>query len=128
MVTAVSPTVLIVDDQPSVRKALRHYFEESHIAECEEAVDGQDAVDKVQQHVPDLILLDLSMPVMNGLDAAKAIKQINPGVPVIMITAHLIVATELWVHNSGIDAIFSKTNITPMIQCAKNILHRLKPA
>jgi chemotaxis response regulator CheB len=47
------PTVLIVDDHPRVRKILRDYFEESNLAECGEAVNGLDAIEKAQQLNPD---------------------------------------------------------------------------
>ena|SRR2546423_883318 len=124
MATTVMPVVLIVDDQPSVRKALRHYFEDSHLAECVEAVNGLDAVEQVRQRKPDLIVLDFSMPVMNGLEAARVINQIDPEIPLLMLTAHLMVATELWARDSGVAAIFSKYNVAPLIQCAKTLLYQ----
>lgn len=126
MATAVLPTVLIVDDQSAVRKALRYFFEQSHTAECIEASNGADGVEKARQRKPDLVLLDFSMPEMNGLEAARAIKQTNPTIPLIMLTAHLFVATELWMRDSGIEAIFSKHNVAPMIECAKNLLSQKK--
>ena len=124
MAIAVMPTVLIVDDQPAVRKALRHYFEDSHLAECSEAVNGLEALEQVRNHKPNLVVMDLSMPVMSGLDAAKAINEIDPEIPVLMLTAHLMVATELWARDSGVAAIFSKYNVVPLIQCAKSLLYQ----
>jgi CheY-like chemotaxis protein len=87
------PRVLIVDDQPNVRKALRWYFEELKL-ECSEAENGLDALQKAQQVKPDLIILDFSMPVMNGFEAAKVFKQVMPEVPILMLTAHFGVADE----------------------------------
>jgi DNA-binding NarL/FixJ family response regulator len=49
-----------------------------------EAVDGREAIEKAQQLKPDLIVLDLAMPVMNGLDAARALKRLLPRVPVLI--------------------------------------------
>ena len=58
--------VLLVDDHPSVRKALRDLFERAGY-DCGEAENGAVAVDAAEQFNPDLIVLDFSMPVMNGL-------------------------------------------------------------
>jgi DNA-binding NarL/FixJ family response regulator len=55
---------------------------------CGEAVNGREAVEKAQQLHPDLIVTDLSMPVMNGLEECRALKEIMPEVQVIMFTAH----------------------------------------
>jgi CheY-like chemotaxis protein len=109
------PTVLIVDDHPSVRKVLRNYFEQSNLAECREAVNGLDAVEKAQQLNPDLVLLDFSMPEMNGIDAAKILKQKMPEVPVFMLTAYFGTSVELLARQSGVSAVFSKDDVAPMI-------------
>ena len=123
------PTVLIVDDHPRVRKVLRDYFEESNLAECGEAVNGLDAIEKAQQLNPDLVLLDFSMPVMNGIEAARALKQMMPGVPVFMLTAYFGAATELLAKESGVSAVFSKDDVSPMIYRARVLLeHRYKRA
>ena len=87
------PRVLIVDDQPNVRKALRWYFQELKL-ECSGAENGLDALQKAQQAKPDLVILDFSMPVMNGVEGAKVFKQVMPEVPVLMLTAHFGVADE----------------------------------
>lgn len=55
---------------------------------CDEAVNGQDAVDKARTCAPDLVVLDLSMPVMNGLEAAKINRRFLPTVPIILFTMH----------------------------------------
>jgi YesN/AraC family two-component response regulator len=51
---------------------------------CGEAENGREAIEKAQQSHPDLIVLDLSMPVMNGLDAARVLKRLMPTLPLIM--------------------------------------------
>ena len=62
--------ILIVDDQPDIRECLRWYFEELKL-DCSEAENGLDALQKAQQTKPDLVILDFSMPVMNGVEAAR---------------------------------------------------------
>ena len=85
--------VLLVDDNPQVRRALRWFFEELNL-HCDEADNGLHALQVAQQVKPDLVILDYSMPVMNGIDAAFVFKQIMPEVPLLMLTAHCGVADE----------------------------------
>ena len=73
------PTVLIVDDSDSVRIAVRALFEaEPGFIVVGEAVNGMDAINKADELAPDLIVLDLSMPIMNGLEAAETLKSNSP--------------------------------------------------
>ena len=82
-------TVLIADDNPLIRKMLCKMFEaEQDYKLCAEARDGQEAIDLAIQCRPDLIVLDVSMPVLDGLQAARQLKQIMPQVPLILFTQH----------------------------------------
>ena len=75
-------TVLIVDDNAYIRQALCELFEgEADFEPCGEAENGKEAIAKALELHPDLIVLDLSMPVMNGLDAARELKRLMPTVP-----------------------------------------------
>jgi DNA-binding NarL/FixJ family response regulator len=113
-----------VDDQAFVRAALRDLFEtQSGFVACSEAENGADAIIKARELKPDLIVLDLSMPVMNGLDAAKILRQILPEVPVLLLTAHPTRATEQAAFDVGIRAVFSKyQGLDPLIEHARAIL------
>jgi len=76
-----SKTILVADDNPLVRKLLCKIFEaEEDYDICAEAANGQEAIELAVQHKPHLIILDFSMPVMNGLDAARELKRIMPHV------------------------------------------------
>ena len=68
--------VLVADDNPLIRKALCRLFEveEDHDV-CAEASDGEEAIELSLKHRPDLIIMDLSMPVLNGLEATKGVLQ-----------------------------------------------------
>lgn len=102
-------TVLIVDDQAVVRAAVRDLFQShSGFEVCGEAENGADAIVKARALKPDLIILDLSMPLMNGFDAARTLRQILPDVPVFLLTAHHTQATEQAAFDVGIRAVFSK--------------------
>ena len=72
-------TVLIADDNASVRQSLCELFtREGDFDVCGEAENGREAIDRAQQLHPDLIVMDLSMPVMNGLDAARVLRRLMP--------------------------------------------------
>src|ERR1700722_8795976 len=79
-------TVLVVDDSPSIRYRICEICSLHDFEVCAEAVNGADAIEKAQKWQPELIILDLSMPVMNGLEAAPQLKQILPNTPIIMFT------------------------------------------
>jgi NarL family two-component system response regulator LiaR len=82
--------VLIVDDHGMVREGLRAYLElESDIQVVGEARDGQEAVRRAQELQPDVVLMDLVMPNMDGVDATSQIKQQRPDTHVIILTSFL---------------------------------------
>lgn len=81
--------VLLAEDHTIVRKGLCSLLEdEEDIKVVGEAADGQEAVEKVQQLQPDVVVMDISMPKLNGLEATRQIKKLNPGVKVLVLTLH----------------------------------------
>lgn len=101
-------SILLVDDNAAIRSGLRREFERAGWVVCGEAGSGQEGIDKAQQLRPQLILLDLSMPGMNGLAAARHLKRVLPEVNIILFTGHgdLFKAGEA--NAAGISAVFSK--------------------
>lgn len=105
-----SHTILIADDSLFVREALCELFDqEEDFDVCGDAENGREAVEMAQVLHPDLILLDLSMPVMNGLDAARALKRVMPDVPLIMYSAYTDSFTEKEARSAGVSALVSKS-------------------
>lgn len=105
-----SHTVLIADDNPSIRRGLCELFErEEEFEVCGDAENGKEAVEKAQELHPDLILLDLSMPVMNGLEAARVLSRMMPRVPLIMYSAFSDSFTEKEASSAGVSAMISKS-------------------
>lgn len=80
--------VLIVDDHEVVRKCVRSLLAESHYDVCGEGVDGVDALEKAKQLQPDVIVMDVSMPKLNGLDATRQVLGILPCAEVLILTQH----------------------------------------
>ena len=101
--------ILIVDDHESIRKILRKFLEaETGFHVCGEAVDGCDAIEKAQELQPDLIILDLSMPRMGGIEAAKILKQMLPQTPIVLFTSHRDALRTYDARAAGIDAVVPK--------------------
>lgn len=100
--------VLIVDDHAIIRRLVRSLFEAQDL-EVSEASDGAEGVRKAQAENPALIILDLSMPVMNGLEAARALKRLRPDTPLLMFTNNDGVLLEAEARSAGIAAVVSKS-------------------
>jgi DNA-binding NarL/FixJ family response regulator len=79
--------ILIADDDSTIRMLLRRLLEvHSDWQVCSEAVNGAEAIEKVEMFAPDLAILDLGMPIMNGVQAARAISKANPQLPLLLIS------------------------------------------
>ena len=119
-------TILIVDDSPFVRRALCGQFErESDFEICAEAENGKEAIAKARELQPDLIVLDLSMPVMNGLDAARILKQMMPLTPLIMYSLFGDAFAEQQARLIGISEVVSKSQPAAiLVSKARSLLYR----
>jgi CheY-like chemotaxis protein len=80
--------ILVVDDNANIRHLLRVYVESNGFTVCGEAANGAEAIEKAKELQPALILLDLTMPVMTGTEAAPILKRTIPGVKIILFTLH----------------------------------------
>jgi CheY-like chemotaxis protein len=103
-------TVLVADDNPHIRKMLCRMFElEADYDLCAEAENGRQAIELALHHRPDLIILDLSMPIMNGLQAAHELKKLMPKVPIILFTQHAELGNRVGINNLDVDRIVAKS-------------------
>ncbi|MET9885166.1 response regulator transcription factor [Streptomyces sp. NPDC006430] len=91
--------ILVVDDEPAVREALRRSLAFEGYA-VQTAVDGLDALDKTASYAPDLIVLDIQMPRMDGLTAARRLRAAGSTTPILMLTARDTVGDRV----TGLDA------------------------
>ena len=113
--------VMIVDDFAVIRGMVRSLFE-AHGFEVEEAENGAEAVKQALGFDPDLIVLDLAMPVMNGLEAAKKLTVLMPDVPLLMLTSHSGRVIEQEARACGFSAIVSKNNSAERLVTIANAL------
>jgi CheY-like chemotaxis protein len=116
-------SILIADDSRAVRGVLKTCLERPQL-DLVEAVDGEDAVQKAAEHKPDLIILDFSMPRMNGLDAARVLHPQLPGVPIILFTLYAETVPRATLVAAGVNAIVSKANITDLLNQVESMLPR----
>lgn len=79
--------ILTIDDESAVRDGFKLALEDNDDIEVFEAENGLQGVEQFKQHQPDLVFLDLKMPVMNGAEALKAIRDIDNDVPIYIVTA-----------------------------------------
>jgi DNA-binding NarL/FixJ family response regulator len=123
----VRKTVLIVDDNAAVRHALCELFKrQADFDVCGVAANGREAIEAATRLHPDLIVLDLLMPVMNGLDAARVLKRVLPTVPVIMYSSFEDNLSEKRVRLIGISEIVSKSNpASVLLEKARALVDRI---
>ncbi len=107
--------ILIADDSPPVRCGLRTLLElNSDWQVCGEAVDGADAVEKAHQLAPDLILMDFSMPQMDGVQAAQEIAKSGTDIPILLVTLNLSSEIMELARNAGLRGAMLKSEISKL--------------
>lgn len=80
--------LVVADDDALVRGSLRQVLEASGFRVVAEGSDGAEAVDAVDRHLPEVVLLDQRMPVMDGIEATRVIRRHHPTIQVVMLSAH----------------------------------------
>ena len=117
-------SILIVDDSAVMRQALHRLFDSvSGWEVCGEGIDGADGIEKAERLKPDVMVLDMSMPGMDGIAVAKVLKHRMPTLPIVMFTnfaedqflKHEVLAT-------GITKIVSKSNSRDLIHAIEEAL------
>jgi CheY-like chemotaxis protein len=110
--------ILVVDDDAFFRDLLREVLTE-HGYKVSEAVDGIDALKFLQQTSVDMVVADLEMPNMNGLDLTRQLKKERPQFPIVMVTAYAALHTPSDILAAGVDAFLQKP--VPMDKLVKII-------
>lgn len=117
-------SVLIVDDGEIVRKVIRRFFEKlTDWQVAGEAGDGAEAIQKAKELRPDLILLDVSMPNMNGIEAAPILKNILPGVHIIVFTMFDAALGSRLSSVAGVDLVVPKAEgLTGLVNAVEHLM------
>jgi len=108
--------ILLVDDHPLVRRALRDILvKEPDFVVVGEAPDGRQAIEMTQEHNPDVVIMDISMPVLNGVEATKQIKAANPLTSVLILTVHTDLETIFSILQAGASGYLVKSVFGPEV-------------
>ncbi len=116
--------ILICDDNPNIRYLLRVFIEtKTPFKVCGEADNGTEVIEKARHLQPDLILLDLSMPVMTGAEAASVLKRMLPETKIILFSMHMDSVPRSLAAKIGVDLALSKSDgITKLGEHLKTLL------
>ena len=108
----ITKRILIADDDPFARNVLRFFLESQNRFEvCGEAVNGLDVIEKARTLSPDLVVMEVSMPVMNGIEAGSVLKVMLPHVPVVLYTSQDSATLETHALEVGVRAVIQKNDI-----------------
>jgi DNA-binding NarL/FixJ family response regulator len=118
--------ILIADDDGAIRRLLRRLIENhADWTVCGDAVDGPEAVAKAAQLCPDIVVLDLAMPQMNGLQAAREISRNQPEIPLLLLTVQQV-SKELTreAAHAGFKGAVSKNTGSEVVRAIEILLKR----
>lgn len=103
--------LLIVDDDPAIRTIIRTFLETTtRFNVCGEASNGHTAIEMVRELSPDIVLLDLVMPGLNGVQVSSVMKKLSPNIKIILFTFFTDIPGKALAAAAGVDAILSKTD------------------
>lgn len=117
-------TILVVDDEDSIRRTLREILEYEKYT-VEEAVDGEDALAKIRAYAYDLVLLDVKMPKIDGMEVLQTISTEMPEIPVVMISGHAAIDTAVEATKLGAyDFVEKPPELNRLLVTLRNALDR----
>jgi len=120
---ALCSRILVVDDGDMVRNIIEIFLEHAGFEVCGEAADGVEAIEQAKKLKPDLIVLDLAMPRMNGAEAASVLSTTMPEIPVVLLTLYRNVLGTALAAAVGVKAIIDKTDgLDKLVACVRSLL------
>jgi two-component system nitrogen regulation response regulator NtrX len=120
--TALNHLILVVDDEASIRRSLEGILRDEGISVIE-AADGESAITSLLQNKPALVLLDIWMPGIDGLETLKKIKELSPQTPVVMISGHATISTAIAATRLGaIDFLEKPLDLTKTLDVVRKAL------
>ncbi len=116
--------ILIVDDHDLIRQGVRFIFSrDPQFVICGEAANGSDAIEQVKKLNPHAVILDISMPVMNGLEAATEIRRLAPNTRIVILTMHDSAQMRNQSQEAGADAFITKSQVaSKLLQVVQSLL------
>lgn len=118
----------MIDDGDSVRDIIRIFLERDGFEVCGEAADGVEGVEQAKKLQPDLIVLDLAMPRMNGVETASILRKTMPDTPIILLTLYQNLIGPSLASAVGVKAIIDKTDgLDKLVACVHSLLKIDRP-
>ena len=117
-----SPRILIADDSALLRTALRGLFNGIGDYEIIEAETGAEAVAKVKDSKPNVVILDFAMPAMDGLKVTRVLQGALPEIPIVMYTMHYTEQLRLAAESAGVRKLISKSETASLIETVQELL------
>jgi two-component system, NarL family, nitrate/nitrite response regulator NarL len=116
--------ILLVDDSEFERIIIRSAVEGlTNFRICGEASNGVEGIEQAIKLKPDLVVMDLAMPLLNGLEAATVLKNTMPGVPIVLLTLYAEQIYGLKSATFGITTVLSKFDgLAPLLRCVQSLL------
>jgi two-component system chemotaxis response regulator CheY len=119
----IGKTVLVVDDNAAIRKLLAAAFLSDGFKTCGEAENGKEGIEVAKQIKPDVITLDLSMPVMNGLEAAPRLRKLFPKTPIILFSLYSDSVLKTDASRAGVNLVLLKTEpLSTLVEKAHELM------
>ncbi len=120
------PKILLIEDEAAIRRVLiKILTEENNTYEVEEAADGLEGIEKIKEHDYDLILCDIKMPKMDGVEVLEAVKKLKPEIPMVMISGHGDLDTAVNTMRMGaFDYISKPPDLNRLLNTVRNALDR----
>jgi DNA-binding NarL/FixJ family response regulator len=116
--------ILVADDTPAVRNYLRSILEQqANWRVCDQAATGAEALLRVKENPPDIILLDFQMPDLNGIEVARQIGQLFPQIPILMVTIHVSNQLVDEARKTGIRGLCAKWDVGSIVEAVHALLH-----
>jgi DNA-binding NarL/FixJ family response regulator len=124
------PSVLIADDSAEVRDIIRIFLqrESTGFTVCGEATNGLEAIKQAEVLKPDLVLMDLRMPVMNGIETATVLKRVLPKTQIVLFSNYTDEIGTTLASAVGIDLVIPKGSLSDMIQGLKTLPRPQSPS
>ena len=122
--TKLRSRILVTDDGDSVRDIIGLFLEHAGFEVCGEAADGVEAIEQAKKLKPDLIVLDLVMPRMNGAEAASILSTTMPDVPIVLLTIYQNILGSALAAAVGVKAVLDKTEgLDKLVTCVRSLLN-----
>ena len=122
--TKVRSRILVIDDGDSVRDIIGVFLEHAGFEVCGEAADGVEAIEQAKKLKPDLIVLDLVMPRMNGAETASILSTTMPEVPIVLLTLYQNILGSALAAAVGVKAVLDKTEgLDKLVTCVRSLLN-----